>query len=190
MNDRAPMVIRGALSPIARDKAIINPVRMPPVAYGSTWSFTVCHLVAPRACAASRMLFGTERIASRAEVTTIGSISNARVKPAVKMLWPRCNWYTSSPRASSPYTMEGTPARLAMLISIRSVSQFLGAYSSRYTAAPTPIGTAVRAVTNITRSEEHTSELQSHSDLVCRLLLEKKKKKQDIEHTRVTTKYH
>src|SRR5260221_5295145 len=27
-----------------------------------------------------------------------------------------------------------------------------------------------------TRSEEHTSELQSHSDLVCRLLLEKKKK--------------
>src|SRR2546421_4442112 len=27
------------------------------------------------------------------------------------------------------------------------------------------------------RSEEHTSELQSRSDLVCRLLLEKKKKK-------------
>src|SRR5438034_1882324 len=27
----------------------------------------------------------------------------------------------------------------------------------------------------IPRSEEHTSELQSHSDLVCRLLLEKKK---------------
>src|SRR5437588_1823493 len=28
----------------------------------------------------------------------------------------------------------------------------------------------------LVRSEEHTSELQSHSDLVCRLLLEKKKK--------------
>src|SRR5438034_2620087 len=28
----------------------------------------------------------------------------------------------------------------------------------------------------VRRSEEHTSELQSHSDLVCRLLLEKKKK--------------
>src|SRR5438132_13135778 len=28
---------------------------------------------------------------------------------------------------------------------------------------------------DVTRSEEHTSELQSHSDLVCRLLLEKKK---------------
>src|SRR5438132_8981536 len=34
------------------------------------------------------------------------------------------------------------------------------------------------------RSEEHTSELQSHSDLVCRLLLEKKKQedKQDQPH--------
>src|SRR5438132_5638730 len=32
------------------------------------------------------------------------------------------------------------------------------------------------------RSEEHTSELQSHSDLVCRLLLEKKKN--DIRITR------
>src|SRR5438034_6435913 len=31
------------------------------------------------------------------------------------------------------------------------------------------------------RSEEHTSELQSHSDLVCRLLLEKKKKKKQIK---------
>src|SRR5688572_31934933 len=29
------------------------------------------------------------------------------------------------------------------------------------------------------RSEEHTSELQSQSNLVCRLLLEKKKKKQN-----------
>src|SRR5438034_3439439 len=31
----------------------------------------------------------------------------------------------------------------------------------------------------VARSEEHTSELQSHSDLVCRLLLEKKKKKKE-----------
>ena len=31
------------------------------------------------------------------------------------------------------------------------------------------------SVTLLKRSEEHTSELQSHSDLVCRLLLEKKK---------------
>src|SRR5436190_4832652 len=31
------------------------------------------------------------------------------------------------------------------------------------------------------RSEEHTSELQSHSDLVCRLLLEKKKNRRETE---------
>src|SRR2546430_2872304 len=33
------------------------------------------------------------------------------------------------------------------------------------------------------RSEEHTSELQSQSNLVCRLLLEKKKKEQSIPHS-------
>src|SRR5438270_10369957 len=34
-----------------------------------------------------------------------------------------------------------------------------------------------------TRSEEHTSELQSQSNLVCRLLLEKKKKKNTNNQT-------
>src|SRR5260221_5677726 len=38
------------------------------------------------------------------------------------------------------------------------------------------------------RSEEHTSELQSHSDLVCRLLLEKKKQI-DIFESRTTKHY-
>src|SRR2546430_12181066 len=36
------------------------------------------------------------------------------------------------------------------------------------------------------RSEEHTSELQSQSNLVCRLLLEKKKKKTHIDHRSYT----
>src|SRR5438034_6935031 len=36
------------------------------------------------------------------------------------------------------------------------------------------------------RSEEHTSELQSHSDLVCRLLLEKKKNKKPNKYARYT----
>src|SRR3989440_3294332 len=40
------------------------------------------------------------------------------------------------------------------------------------------------------RSEEHTSELQSRSDLVCRLLLEKKKKKTtDAQHTGASAKF-
>src|SRR5437667_1264279 len=38
------------------------------------------------------------------------------------------------------------------------------------------------------RSEEHTSELQSHHDLVCRLLLEKKKRSL-INHARSSRKH-
>src|SRR5260221_4295410 len=40
----------------------------------------------------------------------------------------------------------------------------------------------------IERSEEHTSELQSHSDLVCRLLLEKKQLRRSSAF--LTTRYH
>src|SRR5438034_7317942 len=40
-----------------------------------------------------------------------------------------------------------------------------------------PVVSNWRAEYSLARSEEHTSELQSHSDLVCRLLLEKKKRK-------------
>src|SRR2546421_8839202 len=43
------------------------------------------------------------------------------------------------------------------------------------------IGEFANAYVLANRSEEHTSELQSRSDLVCRLLLEKKKKK-EIDH--------
>src|SRR5438034_6187998 len=56
-------------------------------------------------------------------------------------------------------------------------------FRSRYTAAGER-GPRVRGrpltrdeAWPVPRSEEHTSELQSHSDLVCRLLLEKKKGK-------------
>src|SRR5438477_11816990 len=40
---------------------------------------------------------------------------------------------------------------------------------------------AVTMSNQASRSEEHTSELQSHVNLVCRLLLEKKKKKQKYD---------
>src|SRR2546421_4546798 len=43
-------------------------------------------------------------------------------------------------------------------------------------ASDTATTTSVRRAASLSRSEEHTSELQSRSDLVCRLLLEKKKK--------------
>src|SRR2546428_3477104 len=48
--------------------------------------------------------------------------------------------------------------------------------------------TACWAGSSAVRSEEHTSELQSRSDLVCRLLLEKKKKTTLDEQERIHTK--
>src|SRR2546427_5956601 len=47
--------------------------------------------------------------------------------------------------------------------------------ASASTTALTTVGVAAMVPVNAVRSEEHTSELQSQSNLVCRLLLEKKK---------------
>src|SRR5260221_6828508 len=49
---------------------------------------------------------------------------------------------------------------------------------------PEKICYAFRMIYIFFRSEEHTSELQSHSDLVCRLLLEKKKKRYESHRYR------
>src|SRR5438034_2286242 len=51
---------------------------------------------------------------------------------------------------------------------VNNLNQAAGIYRNETTAP---------RVAERLRSEEHTSELQSHSDLVCRLLLEKKKNK-------------
>src|SRR5260221_3885852 len=47
-------------------------------------------------------------------------------------------------------------------------------------ATPSAV-TSLEPWSDSARSEEHTSELQSHSDLVCRLLLEKKKKRDRMQ---------
>src|SRR5437773_7253886 len=52
-------------------------------------------------------------------------------------------------------------------------------------SSPRSSATSSRRTWRAVRSEEHTSELQSHHDLVCRLLLEKKKK--TIKHHRCKT---
>src|SRR5256885_9898197 len=72
----------------------------------------------------------------------------------------------------------------------RSLTSALGTRDSTYGAGTTPFGVgggldgnpdiffvnAINPTTQVaTRSEEHTSELQSPCNLVCRLLLEKKK---------------
>src|SRR2546427_7795545 len=53
-----------------------------------------------------------------------------------------------------------------------------GPFRPRPKPAPSP---SRRCVKRLPRSEEHTSELQSQSNLVCRLLLEKKKKQKKVQ---------
>src|SRR2546429_3207703 len=64
---------------------------------------------------------------------------------------------------------------------------FLPQIEYPYLLFPLVIGAALR----IGRSEEHTSELQSRLHLVCRLLLEKKKKKSShaVRHIQSTHRY-
>src|SRR5438034_4368456 len=62
---------------------------------------------------------------------------------------------------------------LPISVRARSSTAASNAMESRLNSSCTPASRT--ASTKKNRSEEHTSELQSHSDLVCRLLLEKKK---------------
>src|SRR2546425_8498232 len=62
----------------------------------------------------------------------------------------------------------------------RSLSSVGAALSVRIGPNPLTVDTIVAATTRDGRSEEHTSELQSLAYLVCRLLLEKKKKTKTI----------
>src|SRR2546430_16144915 len=130
------------------------------------------------------------------------SCSRARCKPRPKISissWPRCCAIKSS--SSGP---TATPSAPPMRLSADALNRF-GEALGRELAAPAVVGlsgelgtgktTFVQAIcrglgarglaTSPTyalvhqyrdRSEEHTSELQSQSNLVCRLLLEKKNK--------------
>src|SRR5438046_7003364 len=61
---------------------------------------------------------------------------------------------------------------------------FLSGNSTAFTITRTRLGFNPESTRCCFRSEEHTSELQSLTNLVCRLLLEKKKKIQKILKTK------
>src|SRR2546427_5642890 len=90
-------------------------------------------------------------------------------RPPRSTLFPYTTLFRSAvgPRlgiAWSPFGSQKTVVRAGWGISFDPLSSF-----------------QVTAVSGkVPRSEEHTSELQSQSNLVCRLLLEKKKKQQHI----------
>src|SRR2546422_5808759 len=102
---------------------------------------------------------------------------------------------TASGRSTSPY-MSGIERQPSSTVSVASLACTMrglmrtsgGGLSSPtsttatrrglptwFAARPTPFAARI-----VSRSEEHTSELQSRLHLVCRLLLEKKKKHHDL----------
>src|SRR2546427_4018249 len=77
-----------------------------------------------------------------------------------------------------PLAVKAVPLRATRVGSTQSnISTPRATSSTNCAGVPRPIA----------RSEEHTSELQSQSNLVCRLLLEKKKKK---NRTTITSQQH
>src|SRR5688572_31291466 len=91
-----------------------------------------------------------------------------------------------------PYTTLFRSSRVAALFAVRKRSVDAAALRSgaAISAAPGAAGARAEARTDRPfhgRSEEHTSELQSQSNLVCRLLLEKKKKPQPSTTSSRTT---
>src|SRR5216683_6803954 len=101
--------------------------------------------------------------------------SGERVLPVTTraVMWPLCSCGTMLERARMATGVDpdstAFTTSLPLLKGIRTISAPVSCLSFSMKCAS--------GNENVPRSEEHTSELQSRSDLVCRLLLEKKKKK-------------
>src|SRR5688572_31423714 len=94
-------------------------------------------------------------------------------RPPRSTLFPYTTLFRSASSISDP--VDGPKRTSSRISRIRLISAAISLMSS-------------------SRSEEHTSELQSQSNLVCRLLLEKKKKKKKkkkhTKHKHQETTYH
>src|SRR5438034_7451296 len=89
-------------------------------------------------------------------------------RPPRSTLFPYTMLFRSVDLArSASHEQEGPRSALARHFLLRARLRHCGSMlRARYHSIP---------LDHLWRSEEHTSELQSHSELVCRLLLEKKK---------------
>src|SRR2546427_858048 len=117
--------------------------------------------------------------------------SNVVARPAP--LRPRATAMSGPAQQSADATAAAIPpvaATTVLVVDVAMVFQCLqnravvGRLSGRACSGQ-PLQRALHAV----RSEEHTSELQSQSNLVCRLLLEKKKKNRDRKRIRLNSKH-
>src|SRR5437867_6346539 len=96
-------------------------------------------------------------------------------RPPRSTLFPYTTLFRSRSRRRMPSSRRGKPRRTSFC-SIRRPK-------------PSRCGSRLKPSATGPRSEEHTSELQSPYDLVCRLLLEKKKKKTKERQTIDVTKH-
>src|SRR2546427_9188280 len=103
-------------------------------------------------------------------MTMVAGISSSRAARAMAWAWlPEENATTPALRCAGLKRDRALKAPRNLKAPMRCRFSHL-----RKTRAPS----ASSSVREVSRSEEHTSELQSQSNLVCRLLLEKKKKKE------------
>src|SRR3989454_7280491 len=92
-------------------------------------------------------------------------------RPPRSTLFPYTTLFRSAGRGASAVRLHHAAARSTVAPPSRATA------TARRTIAPPSTSHSMTAADHHGRSEEHTSELQSPCNLVCRLLLEKKKTK-------------
>src|SRR5438132_7723883 len=104
-------------------------------------------------------------------------------------------FFFHAPATTKIYTLslhDALPISITVVIQVFLTGRLLKWFGVGFTLVAMPflsmIGFGAMGIAP-SRSEEHTSELQSHSDLVCRLLLEKKKKKNKKHASNVKEKH-
>src|SRR3989475_7852507 len=97
-------------------------------------------------------------------------------RPTQNVFGPDCSSMSATPLLKPLTIAPITITTITPIATPRIVSAARALWArSDSSAMPTPSSSGVTG-SLLARSEEHTSELQSQSNLVCRLLLEKKKK--------------
>src|SRR3712207_7960323 len=93
-------------------------------------------------------------------------------RPPRSTLFPYTTLFRSSRRKRK---FSGSP-RFAQKLAPAAASVVMSRQDGMLNTCSRPVVSELMPTTTLCRSEEHTSELQSRQYLVCRLLLEKKKK--------------
>src|SRR5438034_6450868 len=111
----------------------------------------------------------------RRAVPDLTRLSKSRCEHASRLRWPRRTRFSSSGEVIVGPDQEEARLRRDAGGKRAGLVAFRPPFGARHDVRVDGPGEHALRRLQRPRSEEHTSELQSHSDLVCRLLLEKKK---------------